>query len=194
MTQNTNQDRAEFEAWCDSNEYDRVTRLDGSGYNNEKTKRAWAAWQAARQALVVPWLRVIDEAMVVTHLGVAAASDDYETAKKKLNSLISWEIDVSNYFNTAATQPPEAAKLDEIRAAWNAQADEFNQWGELGEDEKVEWAAAYAATKERAAISKATDDVSFDDFAEDVEDNECHNCSGTGEGMYDSQSCVVLSR
>lgn len=31
----------------------------------------------------------------------------------------------------------------------------------------------------------------FDDFAEDVEDNECHNCSGTGEGMYDGQSCVV---
>lgn len=35
------------------------------------------------------------------------------------------------------------------------------------------------------------DDEAFDDFAEDVEDNECHNCSGTGEGMYDSQSCVV---
>jgi hypothetical protein len=35
------------------------------------------------------------------------------------------------------------------------------------------------------------DDVTFDDFDEDVEDNECHNCSGTGEGMYDSQSCVV---
>mgnify|MGYP003599080275 CR=1 FL=1 len=34
-------------------------------------------------------------------------------------------------------------------------------------------------------------DEAFDDFAEDVEDNECHNCSGTGEGMYDSQSCVV---
>ena len=30
-----------------------------------------------------------------------------------------------------------------------------------------------------------------DEDAEDVEDNECHNCSGTGEGMYDSQSCVV---
>ena len=38
---------------------------------------------------------------------------------------------------------------------------------------------------------KAFDDEAFDDFAEDVEDNECHNCSGTGEGMYDSQSCVV---
>ena len=35
------------------------------------------------------------------------------------------------------------------------------------------------------------DDEAFDDFAEDVEDNECHNCSGTGEGMYDGQSCVV---
>ena len=35
------------------------------------------------------------------------------------------------------------------------------------------------------------DDASFDDFAEDVEDSECHNCSGTGEGMYDGQSCVV---
>jgi hypothetical protein len=43
----------------------------------------------------------------------------------------------------------------------------------------------------RAAISKATDDEAFDDFDEDVEDNECHNCSGTGEGMYDGQSCVV---
>ena len=35
------------------------------------------------------------------------------------------------------------------------------------------------------------DDEAFDDFDEDVEDNECHNCSGTGEGMYDGQSCVV---
>ena len=24
-----------------------------------------------------------------------------------------------------------------------------------------------------------------------VDESECHNCSGTGEGMYDSQSCVV---
>ena len=35
------------------------------------------------------------------------------------------------------------------------------------------------------------DDEAFDDFAEDVEDSECSNCSGTGEGMYDGQSCVV---
>lgn len=35
------------------------------------------------------------------------------------------------------------------------------------------------------------DDEAFDDFAEDVDESECHNCSGTGEGMYDSHSCVV---
>lgn len=31
-------------------------------------------------------------------------------------------------------------KREEIIAAWNAQADEFNQWDELGEDEKLAWA------------------------------------------------------
>lgn len=38
---------------------------------------------------------------------------------------------------------------DEIRTAWNAQADEHNQWDALGEDEKVEWAAKHGAAKER---------------------------------------------
>lgn len=27
-----------------------------------------------------------------------------------------------------------------VVAAWNAQADEHNQWDSLGEDEKIEWA------------------------------------------------------
>ena len=49
------------------------------------------------------------------------------------------------------------------------------------------------ALADRAMQAQAAPDErkAFDDFAEDVEDNECHNCSGTGEGMYDSQSCVV---
>ena len=28
----------------------------------------------------------------------------------------------------------------QVIAAWNAQADETNQWDSLGEDEKIEWA------------------------------------------------------
>lgn len=29
---------------------------------------------------------------------------------------------------------------DSIKAQWNKQADEYNQWDDLGEDEKIEWA------------------------------------------------------
>lgn len=39
----------------------------------------------------------------------------------------------------------------EIIAAWNAQADEFNQWDELCEEEKIEWARR-CALEEAAKI------------------------------------------
>ena len=41
------------------------------------------------------WLRAIDEALTSSHLGIADASDSYETAKKKLNDLIAWNIQVA---------------------------------------------------------------------------------------------------
>ena len=50
-------------------------------------------------------------------------------------------------------------KYDKIKTAWNAQADEHNQWDELGEDEKVEWAARFGAATERAARQKAQEEV-----------------------------------
>lgn len=40
-------------------------------------------------------------------------------------------------------------KYDEIRHAWNAQAEDGNGWYSLSEYEKVEWAASIAAVKER---------------------------------------------
>ena len=40
---------------------------------------------------------------------------------------------------------------DEIRTAWNAQADERNHWDNLGEDEKIEWAFDCAARLNAAA-------------------------------------------
>lgn len=43
----------------------------------------------------IGWLRAIDEALVTSHLGIAHPDDDYETAKKKLNALICWNIDVA---------------------------------------------------------------------------------------------------
>lgn len=41
------------------------------------------------------WLRAIDEALVVAHIGVANESDTYEQAKAKLNSLICFHVDVA---------------------------------------------------------------------------------------------------
>ena len=50
-------------------------------------------------------------------------------------------------------------KYEEIRHAWNAQADEHNQWDELGEDEKIEWAARVTVVKERTARQAAQAEV-----------------------------------
>lgn len=41
------------------------------------------------------WLRAVDEALVVAHLGVADAEDSYEMAKRMLNELIRWHTDVA---------------------------------------------------------------------------------------------------
>lgn len=58
-----------------------------------------------------------------------------------------------------AEQPEREPLTDErIQAAWNAQADEHNQWDELGEDEKIEWAVACAKAAPPAAVDPLTDE------------------------------------
>ena len=55
------------------------------------------AMDYAQPAHSIPegWLRAIDEALVVAHIGVANASDTYEQAKVKLDSLIGFHVDVA---------------------------------------------------------------------------------------------------
>ncbi|HRA67475.1 MAG TPA: hypothetical protein PL187_15710, partial [Caldilinea sp.] len=56
------------------------------------------------------WLRAIDEALVVAHIGVANESDAYEEAKAKLNSLIGFHADIAA--DAASRLPgPDAASL-----------------------------------------------------------------------------------
>ena len=50
---------------------------------------------------------------------------------------------------------------EEIRHAWNAQAEDGNGWYNLSEYEKVEWAARLGADKERAARQKAQEELVF---------------------------------
>ena len=53
--------------------------------------------QCTQPAPSVPegWLRAIDEALVVAHIGVADKRDTYEQAKEKLNNLIGFHVDVA---------------------------------------------------------------------------------------------------
>lgn len=44
------------------------------------------------------WLRAVDEALVVHHIGVANVDDDYETAREKLNKLLCVSQDIEEYF------------------------------------------------------------------------------------------------
>ena len=52
---------------------------------------------SAQPAHSIPegWLRAIDEALVVAHIGVANESDTYEQAKAKLDSLICEYVDIA---------------------------------------------------------------------------------------------------
>lgn len=67
----------------------------------------------AQQAEPVAWLRVIDEAMVTHHLGVADPTDDYETAKRKMNTLLCMAQDIGADFAKQAepVQEPVGALL-----------------------------------------------------------------------------------
>lgn len=48
------------------------------------------------------------------------------------------------------------SKEQQIAAAWNAQADVFNQWDELDLEEKIEWAAKWGAYQaQRVPLSDA---------------------------------------
>ena len=81
-------------------------------FSQSFTDREWraesatwaAAWKAAKrheaQAQPAPsapegWLRAIDEALIVAHIGMANADDTYAQAKSKLDTLISLHADIA---------------------------------------------------------------------------------------------------
>ena len=55
------------------------------------------------------WIRAIDEAMVGAHIGVAEMADDYGTAKKKLNALICWSVQVDRDLSRTQATPAVGA-------------------------------------------------------------------------------------
>ena len=67
-----------------------------------------------------PWLRAIDEAMIDHHCGVVDASDDYETAKRKLNILLCSAQTIGAHFAKQA-EPQEPV-------AWRFRASPSSFW------------------------------------------------------------------
>ena len=81
----------------------------GDGYLSPSTQSAWriafstvnrlklylAPGAQPTPSIPEGWLRAVDEALVVAHIGVANESDAYEEAKAKLDSLIGFHIDVA---------------------------------------------------------------------------------------------------
>ena len=64
-----------------------VAEINGPAYMGEPAQPA--------PSLPEGWLRAIDEALVVAHIGVANANDTYEQAKAKLDNLIGLHVDVA---------------------------------------------------------------------------------------------------
>ena len=70
----------------------------GRGIGNDAAHGCYSAMlEAAPPAPSVPdgWIRAIDEAMVVHHIGIADRADSYEVAKKKLNALLAINSDIA---------------------------------------------------------------------------------------------------
>ena len=99
------------------------------------------------------WLRAIDEALVVVHIGVVNASDAYEQAKAKLDNLIGFHVDVATdpAVNGGWKLVPIEPTPEMMRAAQKADHDHGDHEGWLeydGEDVKRVYRAMLAAAPE----------------------------------------------
>lgn len=61
------------------------------------TQLGWQPPNTSQQE-AAGWIRAIDEALVVHHVGVADAGDSYEVAKQKLHTLLVVTQDIGAYF------------------------------------------------------------------------------------------------
>ena len=101
-------------AWCGS--FPHQTGPERWTFTVPAMKQAVEAYLRAQppareDAQPVAWLRAVDEEMVCAHLGVADAEDSFETAKKKLASLIQWNIAVATDPSVGGHPAPDALRV-----------------------------------------------------------------------------------
>lgn len=81
----------------------------------------------------------------------------------------------------------------EIIAAWNAQADAMNQWSELSEQEKVEWAWKYALERAANVCVNFAQKAGLDAMGAE-EDGEEQTAAGRREAAWMLSNCAVAIR
>ena len=94
----------------------------------------------------VAWMRVIDEAMVTHHLGVAEPSDDYEAAKQKMNSLLCVAQDIGAYF-------AEEAEPVQEPVAWMYDCGNGGRMYAEELDDPTGWTPLYTAPPQRPPLT-----------------------------------------
>lgn len=81
----------------------------------------------------------------------------------------------------------------EIIAAWNLQADHMNQWGALGEQEKVEWAWKYALERAANVCVNLARKAGLEAMGAE-EDGEEQMAAGRREAAWMLSNCAVAIR
>ena len=94
------------------------------------------------------WLRAIDEALIVAHIGMANADDTYAQAKSKLDTLIGLHVDVATdpAVNGGWKLVPIEPTMKMVRACASASRAYMQEYG--GNSPQVMWAAMLAAAPE----------------------------------------------
>ena len=80
---------------------------------------------------------------------------------------------------------------DEIKTAWDVQADEHNQWDSLSEDEKVEWAFSLALKYHPEPVAWYVTGCStlLDEHDAKVEVKRCGECE-SGSTLYKASDLI----
>lgn len=91
------QEPAAFRWELKAGQYTYVDKPEHASKNDRIVPLYLAPGAQAQPTPSIPegWLRAIDEALVVAHIGVANESDTYEQARVKLHNLIGFHVDVA---------------------------------------------------------------------------------------------------
>lgn len=72
------------------------------------------------------------------------------------NERLAWRAAWASKPDAAFSEQAQSLTYSQVVSAWNAQADQGNQWDELGEDEKIEWTVKCAVTATLDLTCKST--------------------------------------